>query len=69
MLDPETGLIIFVIAGIGAVVTFVAFGAAEKLGPNLDPGDLLPASPFEGPPVPRFMIAKPQLLESLMARR
>ena len=56
MLDPGTGIIIFMIAGIGGVVTYVAFQQAEKVGPTLKLEDLLPPPPDEGPPFPKVLL-------------
>ena len=53
-LDPETGIIMFVVGGVGAVVSFAAFKMAEEVGPKIGAGDLLPA-PFPYPPLPRFV--------------
>jgi len=64
MLDPETGLLLFIVAGLAGVVTYSAFDFAEKAGPELEVGDLLPMPP-PYPPLPRFMYKKPELLESL----
>lgn len=64
MIDPETGLLLFIIGGIGTVVTFGAFSTAEKLGPKIEPKDLLPMPP-PYPPLPRFFYTKPELLREL----
>jgi len=64
MLDPETGLILFLVAGLAGVATYSAYDFAEKAGPNLKPGDLLPMLP-PYPPLPRFMYKKPELLQSM----
>lgn len=68
MIDPETGLIIFVVSGLVGVVTFVAYNFATKAGPQLQPKDLLPLAPWEGPPIPRFVKEKPEVLEALRRR-
>ncbi|GAI66178.1 unnamed protein product [marine sediment metagenome] len=67
MLDPETGLFIAIITGIGGVITYTAYTVASKLGPKLEAGDLLPAPP-PSPPLPRFMFTKPEVLEELRKR-
>lgn len=67
MLDPETGLIMFVVGGIGTVVSFAAYKAAQTIGPKIEPSDLLPM-PFPYPPLPRFMYKKPELLAELRGR-
>jgi len=63
-LDPETGIILFLIGGIGTVATFTAFKVAEQIGPRIEAKDLLPA-PFPYPPVPRFLFTKPEVLAEL----
>jgi len=68
MLDPETGLILFVVGGIGTIATFTLFKTAEEAGPKLTLGDLLPLAPWEGPPLPRFTKTKPELLANLRRR-
>ena len=66
MLDPGTGLILFVVGGVGLVATATAFKVAENVGPQIEPKDLLPA-PFPYPPLPRFLYNK-ELMESLRKR-
>ena len=68
MIDPETGLVIFLITGIGGVLTYTAFHLAERAGPKLTLGDLLPLAPWEGPPLPRFTKTKPEVLAELRRR-
>jgi len=46
-------------------VTFIAYDFAAKAGPQLKPKDLLPLPPWEGPPIPRFLKEKPEVLEAL----
>ena len=67
MLDPETGIILFVVGGIGTLVSFTAFKVAQQIGPKLEAGDLLPMPPPH-PPLPRFMFTKPELLSELRRR-
>ena len=67
MIDPGTGLILFVVGGIGLVATATGFKVAERLGPELEAKDLLPMPPPH-PPLPRFMFTKPELLEELRRR-
>jgi len=65
MLDPETGLILFVVGGLGAVTSFTAYDAAERLGPQLTTSDFLPAPP-PYPPLPRlFFNKRSELIEAL----
>jgi len=66
-LDPETGIIMFIVGGIGTLVSFTAFKVAQQLGPEISAGDLLPALPPH-PPIPRFMIEKPELLAELRGK-
>jgi hypothetical protein len=62
-----TAAVVGVVGGVGAVGTFFAFHIAEKIGEELEPGDLVPMPP-PYPPVPRFYYTKPQLLEKLKKR-
>jgi len=64
MLDPETGLIIFIVGGIGTVASFAAYKAAGQIGSKIEATDLLPA-PFPYPPLPRFFFAKPEVFAEL----
>jgi len=68
MLDPETGLAIFLISGIGGLITYSAFIYAEKAGPKLTFADLRPCLPWEGLPLPRFVYTKPELLSEVRRR-
>ncbi|MBA7627465.1 hypothetical protein ES703_34927 [subsurface metagenome] len=68
MLDPETGLIMFIVGGIGTVVSFAAFKTAQQIGPKLTINDLRPCLPWEGLPLPRFVYTKPELLAELRRR-
>ena len=61
MVSPEMVAAVFIIGGIGAAASYVIYRAVDAIGPDLEPGDLLPAAPWQGPPVPRFML-KPALL-------
>ena len=62
-MDPETGLIMFIVGGAGAVISFATFKAAQQIGPQIKPSDLLPMPPPH-PPLPRFLY-KPELLSEL----
>jgi len=64
-LDPGTGLIMFIVGGVGTVVSFAAFKTAQQVGPKLTINDLRPCLPWEGLPLPIFFYTKPELLESL----
>ena len=68
MLDPETGLFLFIVGGIGTVASFTLFKTAEEAGPKLTMGDLRPAAPWEGLPLPVFLYKKPELLAELRKR-
>lgn len=61
-MDPETSLILFLLGGLATVVTFGAHDMAEKMGPHLTAADLRPCFPGEGPPLPVFMVKRPELL-------
>jgi len=63
-LDPETGLIMFIVGGIGTVVSFTAFKIAQQIGPGIEPNDLLPMPP-PAPPLPRFLFTKPEVLAEM----
>jgi len=63
-LDPGTGILIFIVAGLGGVATISSYSFAQEVGPQLEPGDLLPALPPHLP-LPRFMYEKPEIMESL----
>jgi len=63
LLDPGTGLIMFVVGGIGTLVSFTAFKTAQEIGPKIEPSDLLPMPP-PAPPLPRFLY-KPGVMESM----
>lgn len=66
-MNPATILIVGIIGGFGAAATYSAFSYARKAGPELTIGDLRPALPWEGLPVPIFFYTKPELLP--LARR
>lgn len=61
---PGTAALIFLVSGAAGAITFTAYRVATKLGPELEPNDFLPALP-PNPPIPRFMIEKPELLQEL----
>ncbi|GAH77844.1 unnamed protein product, partial [marine sediment metagenome] len=44
------------------------FKTAEEAGPKLTVGDLRPAFPWEGLPLPVFFYKKPELIEELRKR-
>ena len=68
MIAPPTLLIVGVIGGLGAAATYGTFQYAEKIGPKLTLADLLPAPPWVGLPLPRFVYTKPEILEELKRR-
>jgi len=53
MIDPETALVMFVVGGVGAVVSFAAFKIAEETGPKIEASGMLPMPPDKGLPLPR----------------
>ena len=59
-------LVVGVVGGVGAAMTYITFHYAEKAGPKLTATDLLPMPP-PYPPVPRFLYNK-ELMESLKRR-
>lgn len=61
MLNLETVAAVFIIGGVGAAASYVIYRAVDEAGPELQPGDLLPAPPWEGPPLPRFMFRRPEV--------
>lgn len=67
MVDPETGLLLFIVGGIGTVASFSAFKVAERLGPKIQPSDLLPMPP-PYPPLPRFLYLKPKIVAEVAGR-
>lgn len=62
MVNPETVAAVFIIGGVAAAGSYAIYRAVDAVGPELEPGDLLPALPWQGPPVPRFMLRKPELI-------
>lgn len=52
--DPQSALIVGVVGGFGAAVTYILFKVADVVGPELSFKNLLPAPP-PNPPIPRFM--------------
>jgi len=68
MLDPETGLIMFIVGGIGTVVSFTAFKIAQQIGPGISISDLRPCLPHEGPPIPIFLVTKPEVVKGLFSK-
>jgi len=63
-IDPESTLIVGIVGGIGAAVTYALFKIADVVGPELKLKNLLPALP-PNPPLPQFLIAKPEVAESV----
>lgn len=61
MLNPETLAAAFVIGGAFSAASYVIYRSLDAAGPELQPGDLLPAPPWEGPPLPRFMLRRPEI--------
>jgi len=60
---PATAAAIFLITGLAGVIVFAGYRVAEEIAPELEPGDMLPALP-PNPPIPRFIIEKPELIEN-----
>lgn len=55
--DPESALIVGVVGGIGATVTYILFKLADVVGPEVSFRNLLPAAP-PNPPIPQFLIGR-----------
>lgn len=64
LLDPEYMLIVGVVGAIGAVIGTAAMELGRKAGPEITSRDLMPLSPFEGPPLPRFT-QRPELAQKI----
>ena len=64
-IDRETALILLLVSGPPGLVTYVFFKAAEYLGPRITTAELLPLTPLEGWPLPRFTKTKPEVLRGL----
>jgi len=60
--EPGTGLILFVVGGVGLLATYTGFKVANSVGPQLEASDLMPM-PFPYPPLPRFAYKKELLAE------
>ena len=67
MIAPGVAAIIAIAGAVGAVGTAFAIEVADRVGPKLEPGDLLPALPPRLP-LPRFLYEKPELLDELKKR-
>jgi len=67
MLDPETGLLLFILGGIGCVASFTGYEAANQLGPAIEARDFLPMPP-PYPPLPRFLY-KAKAIEALKLKK
>jgi len=63
-IDPETLLIVGVVAAGAALVTYTGSKVAEKVGGKLEAKDFLPMPP-PYLPLPRFIYEKPELLKEL----
>ena len=68
MLDPESAIFWFFVAGTLGVATKVAWEVSNRIGREITAEDLLPLAPWEGPPLPRFTKTKPGLLAELRRR-
>lgn len=61
-MNIESLVIVGVLGGLGAAGSYAAYNFVDKIGPELQPGDLLPTPPWEGLPKPRFVKRDPDLL-------
>ena len=68
MLDPRIALIVAIIAGIGALVSYESYELAKRVGPMITAKDLLPVSPGEGLPVPR-LFKMPEVMRALTGKK
>lgn len=62
VVDPESVAIVAVIGAIGTAATYIAFKLASVLGGETKVEDWLPLPP-PSPPIPRFLIKRPELIE------
>jgi hypothetical protein len=69
MLDPEFALIVAIVGAVGAVAGATALEVGRKLGPQIESKDLVPAAPWQGPPLPRFVYTKPELVRDVLRGR
>ena len=65
-MNPITGVLIFTVGGMGALIGYMGTRAAIMAGKNLTVSDFRPLSPTEGPPLPRWTRTHPELLKELM---
>jgi len=63
LIAPGTAALVFLIGGTSAMATFAAYRVATKAGPGLTLKDMMPCLPWEGPPLPRFLITQPNILK------
>jgi len=68
MLDPEFALVVGIVGAVGAVAGATALEVGRKIGPQIDSSDLVPMAPWEGPPLPRFINTKPELVYNIIRR-
>lgn len=68
MVKPEQVAVVAVISAVFGVGSYLAYRLADQIGPELQPGDLLPAAPWEGPPFPRFMVRKPAMIKEAIEK-
>jgi len=66
MVDPESAIFWFFVAGTLGVATKVAWEVSNRIGKEITTEDLLPMPPPH-PPLPRFLY-KPELLAELRRR-
>jgi len=68
MLDPEFALVVGIVGAVGAVAGATALEVGRKIGPQVESKDLVPMAPWEGPPLPRFIKTKPELVQNILRR-
>jgi hypothetical protein len=66
MLSPGVIVIIGAAGALGAVGSYTIVNIAQRVGPKIELGDLLPLAPWEGPPIPRAVKTKPELPQQVI---
>ena len=64
-IDRDTLIIITLMGGPPAAVSWILYEGATYLGPRIKTRELLPLLPFEGPPIPKFVRTKPDVAKGL----
>lgn len=64
--NPVTVGILAVAGAVTAAGSYMLSQVATKAGSSLKGEDLLPMMPWEGPPLPRFVKTKPEVLKEVL---